>query len=233
MDAAHISMRCVRHGMRHGCDSELELGLELKRGGWPAGWLVGSVRENGWRGSAAVRTNALQLWPWQRRCRRRRCEMSKNEAQTCAWILQLATTAGSGSAFSVQRSPSGLTSWPLPERLFRPGNAAQINEAAVAWPSSANILAICNFIFCATGRTDERTNGRGNVCILDLPYWKFYLEREHMFPFSIHMNVFLFYFNFLFFWASTRLAAVMARGASVWANTLMARNEQGSCLNFG
>lgn len=24
---AHISMRCVRHGMRHGCASELELGM--------------------------------------------------------------------------------------------------------------------------------------------------------------------------------------------------------------
>jgi len=32
-NVAHISMRCVQHGMRHGCDSELELGMESKRGG--------------------------------------------------------------------------------------------------------------------------------------------------------------------------------------------------------
>lgn len=46
-DAAHISMRCVRHGMRHGCDSELELGLESKRGGWPAG-CAGWISKGGW-----------------------------------------------------------------------------------------------------------------------------------------------------------------------------------------
>jgi len=46
-------------------------------------------------------------------------------------------------------------------------------------------------------------------------------------------DTFVCVFIFIFCFGSARDLQLLSPGASVWANTLMVRNEPGRCLNFG